>query len=178
MEKATVNLEKLQAQLMQELKPEQEKQKPVKQPRKEYDCFDCPYLKDVGRAYYCMFFRMMNCPKGYGVPSIWEFYKTGRNPKETRAEEEAKSLIVIRPPFPDPIPHETKIKTTKQALTTLYHREIYEWHYEQGMSFQEIAEHLGCGTSYIRSYVSSVNKYWNWSYDDVSYQKQEDNNND
>lgn len=162
----------LMAELEKKQEPEPE-QKPEKQPRKEYDCFDCPYLRDVGRAYYCMFFKIMKCPQGYGVPSIWEYYKTGRMPKETRAEETEKELVVIRPPFPDPIPRLKEPTTTTQSLTSLYHREIYEWRYEEGWSWKDIAEHLGCTVGYIREYVHQTNKFWKWSWNDVLYKKPE-----
>lgn len=146
--------------------PEEPKEKP-KQPRKEFDCFDCPYLKDVGRAYYCMFFKIMNCPKGYGVPSIWEYYRTGRKPKETREEERIKSFVLVRRPFPDPIPRKTEAKTANQMITDMYHREIYEWYYEQGWTWREIGDHLGCKKSYVQTYVSRCNRYWGWSWTDV-----------
>lgn len=167
MDKVPVNLDELKTILSKE--KEQPKQVEP-QPRKAFDCFDCPYLTNTGRAYYCMFFKVMKCPKGYGVPSIWEFYKTGRPPKETRAEE-ASVAIVIRPPFPDPIPLVQKKESDNMALTRLYHREIYEWHYEQGKSFAKIAKHLGCSAGYISSYMSTCNKYWGWSWDNPDFDK-------
>lgn len=154
-------LEKLKA-LQKSSSPMQGKGKP---PLKEFDCFKCPYLKDVGKAYFCMFFSLMDCPKGYGVPSIVEYRRTGIMPSEKKKESKPKSGVVVRQPFPDPIPRTTKKESDLTALTTLYHRQIYEMRYLEDKTFREIAEYLGCSTSYINHYIDNTNEYWGWKWD-------------
>ena len=118
----------------------------------EKNCWCCPYLKEDGNTVFCMYFRMMRCPKGVGVPNVWQGRPKPIELKPIYKMEEGRI-------FPPPI----VVNRPVHSVMRDNHDQIYKWYYIDGLSGIEIGKRIGTKTiGYVTAYINKVNEFWNW----------------